>query len=783
MSPAAIREAAAPGVRRARLLVPVVLLAVALGPRLSQLSSHLVDSYAYAFDSHTLLYLSHERMRSLLNPARMFDFAWMHPYPQSGTYMDPVLLEGLMYGLGRWVGLSEPAAFNAAMAAILLLNHAACVALFDELGGAAAKPLTPWLAAAAAFSPYAWSRFGAPTNTLFFPGLFALALLVRATDAPRWRHFAAACAGIVLQAWSSLYVFMFFTIVGLGVVPALAAAAHRRGTLRTYAIRLCACLAAALPLLGWLWGSYAASRREMGADGTYDYVSSYYPLTFGELATARPFDCRLAPLGFARGAEACGEQTFPGHVLLVLAGLVVAFAAWRAVRRWPETWRIDPHRALVPPVLLLAATVAALALSETWPMHLVVWSLLAWPSPDGRGPLIGRRPLAVAGALVLLVTDVALNPVVPLPGRPLGSIHRLLFMVIPGMGGLRSEYRIVLFLPVLLALVALLGLPRVTVSWPAAARRAAVALVAAGCFLESQPSWQRFFPTVRSADAGPVLEAARALPASAVLAVLKGEGAGLAAPTDADASFFDALIVAHGHRTVTGYSTFVPPGPAALRRAADLSDAAARLPWTARLAVMLGATHLIVDWSEGSPPPPEAMEAALQGLGRVVETDSRRMLVALRVPEVQRQAPPLTVVQRGAFLSGRPQASFKGNARRLVDKDPATRLASEGPQAAGDWVRLSFAEPHRVSVLEFTPRYNLESLPYAYVVEVLDPTGHWLTLHEQRGWVLPPSLIERPGTGVVSIPLPPVPATALRLRLLEGTPFRWSLASFEVFGT
>jgi hypothetical protein len=772
-----------------RLRVPAVLLPLAVLiagalPHLDRLGDHVAKAHEYWYDATGHLYLSWERFGALTFQHGFFDFRWFHPYADTGTYNEPSLTHGLLFGLFDLITPGEAWAFNLAMLAILGLNGIALYLLLRDF------VRRPWIAAllatAGALSPFAWIRYAHPPNTIVFWGLLGLLLLRLAARRPTWLRCAAVPALFTAQLYSSFYAGMFFVVPLVVLLPTSLAAARARRCLGRFVLRTGLVALLFVPLLALLQVSYADTRRELGKVNTYEYVSGWMKRGTADLADAAPLVCQLRLFGVSRPQEQCRGEMFPGRIVLATAALSALLAAFLALRRFGAG---DLTSRLVRVALVVTGGIVALVLGLTLPFHVGLWAALAVSAGRRGGSLAVTSPIAAPIAAALLVVDVSVNPTVQLFGFELASIHRIFFEVIPGFDGLRSENRIAVLLPPLLAIVGAVGLRRLLALGPLRRRRwvapAILVPLALLIAIDCQPAWQEYEPLPRSDRAPAVLRTAADLSDDAVIAVVKGRGAGITRRRDWDANYFLGHIVTHGKRQISGYSTYNTPASEAIELAAGLRSRRARLMWVARLAHLFGATHLLIDWREAEAPGDAALDPMLAAGGLVLVARDRHLVLAAigRRGDTARgpvaAAPGVSEPVVAPESAGGSRRSWRLG--RALDGDPETVWSSRTPQRKGQWVELAFDRPVRAAGLVFSPGRRVETLPTGFVVE-LDAGRGWRAVHEQPRWEVPYSLIARPGTGLVSVPLPAEPFQRLRLRLTADSPFAWNLARLEVRG-
>ena len=741
------------------------------------LTEGFADSFKYVHDAHTNLFVVSERAAALKGDQPLFDAKWFHPYPHAAAFMEHLIFSGGLYGLLKAAGFGEASAYNVAALLLLVLNYLASELLLKELLGR--RLFSVPLAMMAAFSPYCWARYYAPLNTAFFPSVLALVVLRRACVRPSWTTGLGAPLLVALQFWTAMYVGMFAVILAVFVVPATLLLVPDRVQLRRMAVRLGAGLVAALVALVPIWRAYDGPMRTLHPGESYEYVSAYQSMTFATLWAPAPLDCRLRLLGKERTPTECAEENFIGWPLAILglATVLGLFAGWLNRLRIRARMRelTDPSF-VVPVVTIAAAAGLCLVVGATWPWHLGMLGLLLRRRSDGRPATSFALHLVELG---LLVYDVALNPAISLPWGELRSSYALFHRYVPGMSGIRSEYRIVVFLPLIVAILVGVYWRRLATSWPLRSRRWAAAVLLAVTLPSSLPAWQGFVPALPDRGS-PTMQAASALPGGAILAVMLAKGTALARPNDAAQARLDSYIVVHGHRTVTGYSGYVSPAAKALVAAAALPDERQRVVQSVRLARLFGATHMLVGWLDERAPAEDRIVEAAAGSIRTVARDEHFALFELVPNAVGAGLAPSPGASPGSHLL---DANVTTSFTRAASTDSAStaRHVSSGAQQAGEWVEARFKGTRRVDAVVFSPGLEVESIPHQFVVEAR-VGGVWREVASSRSLALPDELIRHPLSGVFRVPLSQIDADTVRLRLVEGSPFRWSLANFGAEG-
>ncbi len=762
------------------LLLPLATVIIGLLPHLSRLSDNTAEAHPHWWDAMGHLYLCWERFRSLTFQQGFFDFLWYYPYANTGTYNEPSLTQGLLFGVFSLFTAGEPLAFNLGMATIVLLNAIALYVLTDEMVNH--RWVAVIFATVGGLSPFAWVRYAHPPNTVIFWGLLGLYFVSKASSHASWRNCLAALAMFVIQAFSSFYVSMFFVIPLLFFVPAALVKSVQTKQVKRLLLRGVLATLLFLPFLFFLTASYTYTRTELNRKNTYEYVSRLLPRTTTDYLDVGPIACHLRALGITEDKNKCRGEMFPGR--LVIAGTVLALilaVGHAAAGKWLT------RSVFVRSFLVVVGLTFAVVLRESWPFHLAVWANL-WLPVRGKGCLAVRSPIAVPLVTALVVADIACNPTVRILGIDFGSIHRIFYSVIPGFDGLRTEYRIAVLLPPLMAMIGAHGLRGLLqLSWLRKSSLARVSLLVSltlCCVVEGQPRWQDYRYLGRSDRPEPVLSTVARLPSDAAVAVVKGRGPGIARRNPRDACYFVAFPVIHKHPQITGYSTYDSPAAVAIERAERLNDHDARLKWASRLAYLFGGTHLIVHWRREQTPHAailQAMAAVIGSETHLVSADSHLALFRLGT---------FADVSHGPVSAPRPA----GNAVRPLhmrastgemgmhpayDDHPHSAWNSGFLQRRGQWVSLHFGRKHTFQAIGFTPGLRVESVPLAYTIEAL--TGaNWESVASVRKWTVTQDLIERPGTGHIVVAFPKTSTDRLRIRIDAATP--WPLRLADVVG-
>jgi hypothetical protein len=121
-----------------------------------------------------------------------------------------------------------------------------------------------------------------------------------------------------------------------------------------------------------------------------------------------------------------------------------------------------------------------------------------------------------------------------------------------------------------------------------------------------------------------------------------------------------------------------------------------------------------------------------------------------------------------------------------VDGDPATRWATAGPRAAGDWFRVDLGTARTVRAVRLTV-VNPADLPSDLTVEGSLDGVRWhrlsATLRLERRYRWGGFGVLAEGATAARLDFPPISLAALRVVLPAGDPvFDWSIHELAVFG-
>jgi hypothetical protein len=426
------RGAVAPVWGRARLLVPLYLLATAVVTW--PLAWHLPSRLAYGAEpTETVPLFNLWTLR--WNQARIADLYrgyWDAPifFPAEGTFAlsEPQPLTGLAFAPVAWATGNPVLAFNVVALAFLVLNGWAAARLARHLGVAA--PPAAALGALAVALPFVMGQAGVLQLTAVFPLVALVDALLRWGTTGGGRRLAAEAGAWWAATFLTCGYYGLFA--GVAVVPVVLVLARRdwlrRGRARDVGVAALA-LAPAVPAL------VAQARLTDGYTRTEDLIRAL---------SARPGDLRLLSPGsgglgvvpWVGEAAVDGFALYPGTALLGLAvaGFVLARRSDAPGRR-RAAWfllagavlarllsfglrlgvgGVEPYeavRALVPGFASLRSPFRFAAVSEVFLLGLAGLGLDAlwrWRPAVGRGRAVGRW--ATVAVVALGVAEVALVP-------------------------------------------------------------------------------------------------------------------------------------------------------------------------------------------------------------------------------------------------------------------------------------------------------------------------------------------------------------------------------------
>jgi hypothetical protein len=461
---------------------------------------------------------------ALLTPGvRLLDASFFAPY--SGTL-----------ALGEYLPVFIPVSVPivavtgnpvAAHNTILVLSHVlaalGAVALAVRLTGALAPALVAGVVFG--FAPRLLDQaYNIQTLTVFwFPWL--LLALERFLERPTWLRATQAAAAWLALSLSSSTVFAYATVVA-GLFLAAAVTVGRRSFGRAHLVPLAGVGVVALALVIWV---VFAPTRALGSE-------------WGMGRALAEVERHSAAL---RDVVGVPREALLRHVL----GLS------------PEPYRVE-WRSGVPGVVAAALAIVGLVAVAR----------------GARGLRIALLPyLAVLGGAGIL----ALGPTLATPWGALPLPYHLLYLGLPGFSAMRSPFRLLFFVDLVVALLAAVGVAWALRQWRGRARPVAIAALVALILVESVPvPYPGAFPRL---DPGTLPAVYRWLdgqaPDTIALGIPIGDWANIAA-----AAF-------HHRRVVNGWSSYLPP------HYRELVDAMERFPDERSLALARGAgvTLVLVD--------------------------------------------------------------------------------------------------------------------------------------------------------------------------------------------
>ncbi len=543
------------------------------------------------------------------------------------------------------------------------------------------------------------------------------------------KWLAAWVVAFLLNAGSNGY-YLFFVVPPTLFVIARGLWRHRVDARRILVEFSAACVGV-LAVLAPIAAAYMRVRREQGLGRTLSDVVQHS----ADVAAYLHASPGLWLWGGVLRGGSPELTLFPGLTVVGLAGVAVAAAA--AGSADPSTgadqrdWRSDTW-------LYLAIAVVALVLS------------------------LGPAPKAFGWPV------------------PLTGPYGWLLGVVPGLSGLRVPARLATIVSVALAILAAIGLHRITrrlASRPRIAIVAACGLVVAAegyggpLRVERVPSAgmaadRAAYEWLRAQSPGPMLE----LPVGDVKTCVR----------------YLTTTLVHGHRIVNGYSGY-----------GSLLQSFVGIPFAdlARLDdALVMARALGIRWIGIHPPlfgsdptPGHTLVRALRDApGHVVRVEE---FGSMALAELRAAAPPNPAIDPawpelppGAF---RATAFPNGGALALAfDGDPATRWSTGGRQQGREWIELAFDAPRDIARLRLEAnRRTLADYPRGLTVVSSADGVRFHTLFQ--GGVadrLALSIVRESARPGIDIVLPPNATRVLRLSTMGDTrALYWSVTELRVF--
>jgi hypothetical protein len=565
----------------------------------------------------------------------------------------------------------------------------------------------------------------------------ALVALHRYIDTGSRRALTAFTAAFIVQGLSNGYYLYFLAVpVVILAVHSLAARRQLAGGLLVSAVCIVAVFA---PIAA----AYFEVRQTYGLQRTEDEVTNF---------------------GADLGAYLHGNEALQPPIRI-----------WRALPHFDKPG--GPEGEVFPGTMAIALAIVAL-----WPRR---------RSPERDDPDRTAVTLYAVIAIAAIVLSMGAEPTVWGVPMPIGAPYRWLFAHVPGFNGLRVAARFSTVVLLAIAVLASIGLARLTERWPARARVAMAATTLVFVLLEGtggamplaflkphgRPD-RAAYAWVRDAGPGAVLE----LPAGELDAVRLTYQ-------------YEYQTLFHRHPIVNGASGYNSALHVFLGSAASPIVEPEYFGEALRMLREIGVRTVVVHPAAFADPTAGASIQDLfsrhigRGENQVTSVAMFPGLAVYRLAEWQ-ESPPLTpdpgrstpAISPASFVATSSQASERLS--RAFDGDIETRWVSGERQSGVEWLDLAFDHPRDVArVRILTAERSIGDYPRELVVEAVEDSGIPRTLY--RGTIvrqLARGLIADPRQGPIDIPLPPNSASHLRIRQVGKTRvWFWSVDELLLF--
>jgi hypothetical protein len=565
----------------------------------------------------------------------------------------------------------------------------------------------------------------------------ALVALHRYIDTGSRRALAAFTVAFIIQGLSNGY-YLYFLAVPV-VIVALHSLSVRRRLAGGFLVSALCIVAAFAPIAA----AYFEVRQTYGFQRTEDEVTNF---------------------GADLGAYLHGNEALQPPIRI-----------WRALPHFDKPG--GPEGEVFPGTMAIALAIVAL-----WPRR---------RSPGGDDP--ARTAVLLYGVIAIsaIVLSMGAQPTVWGVPMPVGALYRWLFAHVPGFNGLRVPARFSTVVLLAVAVLASVGLARLTGRWPLRGRIAMAAATLVFVLLEGtggamplaflkphgRPD-RAAYTWVRDAGPGAVLE----LPAGELDAVRLTYQ-------------YEYQTLFHHHPIVNGASGYNSALHVFLGSAASPIVESEYFGEAVRMLREIGIRTVVVHPAAFADPGTGA--AILDLFNRDVGHGENQVTSAAMFPGLavyrlgEWHEPSLPAPAPGLATNAIPPASFVATSShaserlpRAFDGDIETRWVSGERQSGTEWLDIAFDHPRDVArVRILTGERSIGDYPRELVVEAVDDGGIPHTLY--RGPIvrqLARGLIVDPRQGPIDIPLPPNSASHLRIRQVGKTRiWFWSIDELVLF--
>jgi hypothetical protein len=684
-------------------------------------------------------------------------------FPATGTlaFSDHRLGESLIAAPLQWLGASPVTAYNVTLLATFPLCAIAAHWLAYTLTRRHDASLLCGLAYG--FCPY---RIAHLQHLELLAGAAmpaALAALHRYRETGAMRWLAWFTIALVLQALSTSYYLLFFTVL-LGLWLIWFVGWREPQKLAAIAVAMAVAVVALLPII----------RRYEQVHAWYGFARRFEEIQrlSADLTAFGAASPLLALWGWTAAWARSEGELFPGLTITLLA-IAGGLLAWRRLRVAPD--RVERGRAwllgaaavllliaiagwIAPPWHLDLAGVQISSSAPFKPFSLALAAIGVWIAASSRmrNAFARRSPLAFYAIATIVMALCCLGPKPALNGHQIlyESIYTWL-LELPPFGAVRVPARFAMLFMLTLSVTAALALGHLRLSPPR--RRVAAAVLALGVIADG---WITRLPLVALPDAWPI---SRSTGFAAVLELPLGN------VFDDAAAMYRAI--GHGRPVVNGTSGFEPPHYFTLRTSLAEHDVAALDGFAP------GQRLLLVVDKQKDPQGEQRRYLAALPRASLVSEDDRWTLYAVEPPQP-------TPACQGAALPIRGVATDDAavDLQVLTDGNPHTWWTTPHAQRVGDALVLDLGQDARPCAVSIAVGEFGASYPRALAIDTSLTGRDWTEVARQRtaGLTMRGSLRD-PRTATIVIPLPASTARFVRLRITESHPLiAWMVTDVAV---